>query len=118
MLDGLAASSPLDVLEPNAAVCSKTLSCTLDTLEEPGIALKPIVEPVVFRGEADENASWLTMTGDYNVLPFGLSKKPRQIILDFREGNLFHVNPSRISHAEASALSTTAKTSTVDPTTS
>lgn len=111
-------STPLDVFEPNAAACSEILSCTLDALKKSGVILEPILEPIILRGEADKNACGLAVTGDYDVLPLGLPKKPRQIVFDFGKGNLFHANPSRTNHAEASALSTIAKTSTVDPSTS
>jgi hypothetical protein len=59
------------------------------------------------------------MARNDDLLLFGLSQKPRQVILYLRQGDFFHFRlPNWASHLFASDFATIASTSTLEPETS
>jgi hypothetical protein len=87
--------------------------------QESRIVLEPILEPIVFRSEADQYSSRLAMTRNDDFLTFRLAEVTRQIVFDFGERNLFHSGfPNCANHESASLFMTIARTWTVFPITS
>src|SRR5262249_4008897 len=78
-----------------------------------------IVEPVLFRLEADQYTSRFAMARDDDLLRLSLAQIAGQIVLDFRKRDLFHSGfPNCANHDSASNLGTIAKISTAVPDTS
>src|SRR5712692_2605244 len=78
--------------------------------------LETVFEPVLFRFETDQHARRFAVARDDDLLRLCLSKKPRQIVLDFGQWNFLHSGFANCaSHDSASDLATIAKTSTVVP---
>ena len=78
--------------------------------------LKTVVEPILFRVKADQYAGRFAMARDNDLVRRRLSKKPRQIVFDFGQGNFLHSRLANCaSHDSASDLATIAKTSAVVP---
>src|SRR5437899_547416 len=81
-------SAPLlDVFQFHAAARAQTFARRFDTLQETRIVLQSEVEPVVLGLEANQDAGWLAVTGDHDLLFLCLSEKFRQIILYLGERN-------------------------------
>jgi len=78
-----------------------------------------VIEPVLFRLEANQYTGWFAVPCDYDFLRLRFAKIAGQIIFDFGEGNLLYAGlPNCASHDSASDLDTIAKISTVVPETS
>jgi hypothetical protein len=99
--------------------CAQTVPRLFDTTEEARVMFETVLEPILFRFEADQEACRFAVTRDDDLLRLGLTKIPRQIVLDDRERYFLHSRfPNCASHESASDLATIAKTSTVMPDTS
>jgi hypothetical protein len=78
------------VLKPDPVSCAQAAPRLFDATQEPWVMFETVFEPVVFRFEADQDAGWLAMSSDDDLLRFRLSKKPRQIVLDFGKRYFLH----------------------------
>src|SRR5262249_41943529 len=88
----------------------------LDSMEKAGVMLQAVVEPVLFRFEADQNTRTLSMRRDDDLVGLCLTKIAGQIIFDFGERNFLPSGfPNCASHDSASDLRTIANTSTLVP---
>src|SRR5712672_803403 len=90
------------VFEPDPTSCAQAVPCLFDAAKEPRIMFEPVFEPVLFRLEADQHARRFAMARDDDLLLLRLSKKPRQIVLDFGEWNFLHSGFPRANHDSAS----------------
>jgi hypothetical protein len=109
-------SGLIKVFEPDPASCKQAVPCLFDAAQESRVMFETVFEPVIFRLEADQHARRFAMTRDDDLLRHCLSKKPRQIILDFGKGYFLHSGSANFaSHDSASDLATIAKTSTPEP---
>ena len=66
---------PVDIFEPGDLASTRTLACTFDALQEARIIQEPILEPVLLRLEADEDARRFAMARNDNVLLLGLTQQ-------------------------------------------
>jgi hypothetical protein len=74
----------IDVRQANARTGAKAGARSFDAPKEPRIALQPVLEPLVFRFEADQHAGGLAVPRD-DVLPrLGFAQKAREIVLHLR----------------------------------
>jgi len=80
---GIMNHSILEILESGAATFVKALAGRLETPAEPGIMLETIVEPIVFRSEADQHPGRLAVPGNHDLLGLGETQVLREIILYF-----------------------------------
>src|SRR5260221_7718339 len=71
-----------DVFEPGPTSRAQAVSRLFDTTQEARVVFEAVLEPVLFRLEADQHAGGLTMARDNDLLRLSFSKKARQIILD------------------------------------
>jgi hypothetical protein len=76
--------SILKVLGSDASTFVEALAGRLEPAAEPGIALKTMVEPMVFGPEADEHTGWLPVGGNRDVLRLCKTQVSREIILHCR----------------------------------
>ena len=58
------------------------------SLEEPGVVLQAVIEPIVLGLEPDKNPGGLAVTRNHDFLGRGETQIPREIILDGRERDL------------------------------
>jgi hypothetical protein len=65
--------------------------------------LEPILEPIVFGFKANQNAGWLAMPGDHDLLGGCQTQIVREIILDRRE-SYFTALPARARRARLRLL--------------
>ena len=63
----------LDVFEARSALGPQAPAGCLDPLQKTWIAFQAIVEPIIFRLEADQNTSRLAMARNHNLLFLGQS---------------------------------------------
>jgi hypothetical protein len=73
------------ILEPDAETLPNLGTALYDTTKELWIALKLILEPIVLRLEADENARGTPVTSDDDLARFSQPQVTRKVILHFRE---------------------------------
>jgi hypothetical protein len=71
-----------DVFEPSPTSRAQAVPRLFDATQEARVVLKSVLEPILFRFEADQHACGLAMAGDDDLLPLSFSKEARQIILD------------------------------------
>ena len=107
------------MFEMDTASCTQAVPRLLDTAQEARVMFEAVFEPVLFRPEADQHARRFAVARDDDLLRLCLSKKARQIVLDFGQWDFLHSGFANCaSHDSASDLATIAKTSTVVPETS
>src|SRR5438874_6954256 len=86
----LARRKSVDLLERNASAGAQALAGVFDAREKARIALQAIVEPVILRRKSDQDPCRFAMTGDDDLLVFGLPEIAGEIILDLRERHFLH----------------------------
>src|SRR5256885_5542590 len=100
----------LKVFQPDAAPGAQALARLRDATKETRIILQPVIEPVVLRGEADQHAGRLAVTGDDDVLLLSLAQEMRKIVLHRGQRDFLHAGlPNWASHESASDLLTIAR---------
>src|SRR5579872_9680 len=108
-----------DIFQANAKPGSKTRPRFFNPPQKPGVGFQPILEPIIFRFEADQHSSWLAVTCNDDFLLLGFVQKTREVIFDFRQRYFLHSGlPNCASHDSVSDFATIANTSTARPETS
>jgi hypothetical protein len=85
--------------------CAQTVPRLFDTTQEARVTFETVLEPVLFGFEADQDACRFAVTRDDDLVRLGLTKIPRQIVLDVFLHSRF---PNCASHDSASDLATIA----------
>src|SRR6185437_5440716 len=80
----------IQVIETNTASGAQARARFLDAAQETRIGFEPILEPIVFRIEADQDARRLAVARDDDVLLSGLAQETREIVLDLGQRDFSH----------------------------
>jgi hypothetical protein len=83
-----------EILERNAAPAPECCAGFGDSAKELRVVLQPVVEPVVFCSESDQDARRLSVPRDDDLLSLGQAQESRQVILDLSQRRLAY-RPSR-----------------------
>src|SRR6516162_3410296 len=78
------------VLQPGSTSGAQAAPRLFDAAQEARVMFETVVEPVLFRLEADQYAGRFTMARDDDLLRLSLAQIAGQIVLDFRKRDLFH----------------------------
>ena len=74
----------IDILQPNTIASAEALARLGNALLKTGIVLQPIVKPVVFIGETDQDAGRLSVARDDNFVLLSHSEISGQVVLHLR----------------------------------
>jgi hypothetical protein len=77
----------VDVLQRYALAFAERRSSLCDPPKELGVALQPIVQPLILRRKPDQHAGWPTVPGDDGLLFGRQTKVLRQVILDLSQSH-------------------------------
>ena len=71
-----------DILKFYAASFAEAFPRLFNPVQKAWIVLQAVIEPIIFRLETDQQAGWLSVPCDDNLLRLGLAEKSGEIILD------------------------------------
>ena len=80
----------LHVFQPGPTTRAQAIARLFDPPQKAWIVFHTVIEPVVFRLKANQDARGFAMARDDDLLRFSLAQIPRQIVFDFRQRNFLH----------------------------
>jgi hypothetical protein len=81
-----------EILDSDPVPLAQALPSRLDSFQNAGFILEPIVEPLVCGGETHQDPSRATTPRDYDLLLLGNTKVFCPVVFHFGERNLHHVH--------------------------
>jgi hypothetical protein len=82
-----------DIFQPDAAPGAQVVARCGDAFQEDRVMFQPVIDPVIFRFETDQDTGRLAVPRDDNLFVFGQMKIFGKLIFDFRQCYLFHRVP-------------------------